>query len=136
MAQDKKPKMSEGETVKKLYEKERVKLEEMELWKISEKVRLCIIKTPIFKKLYDKITELPPSYDIDGLMALYQKALPNIEEAEKAKMEKWNKTSPEDKAKYQYQKMLVECLKEYLKENYQVSPIRDFKGELRFIDIN
>lgn len=132
MEQDEKSKRNKEEFVKKLYKEEREKLEKLELWKISEKERLYIIKTPIFEKLFEKIIELPSSYDIDGLRDWHRKTLPTIDEVKKAKKEKWDKASPEEKAEYEYQKMLVEHLEEYLKENYKVIPIKDFEGKLQF----
>lgn len=132
MKQDEKSKRNEEEIVKKLYKNEREKLEKLKLWEISEKEELYAIRKKILESLETEIASLPIWKDAEKLMAVYRKELPAINEVAKTKQELWDKATPKEKAEYEYQKMLVKQLEEYLKKEYKLIPVKDFERKLQF----
>lgn len=132
MERDEKSKRNEKEIVKKLYKEEREKLDKMPLRKIDEKEKLYSVKEKILKSVETRIKKLFVRGNVEKLVPLCQKELLMISEVTKTRQVLWDKTSSEEKAEYEYQKVLVEYLKECLEENYKVIPIKDFEGKLQF----
>lgn len=132
MERDGKSKRNEKEIVKRLYKEEREKLEKMELWKIEERVELYTVKAEILKSLQAKIASLPLDKDSGNIMRWYQEDLSMFPKVCQDRGEKFSKVSSDKKAEYEYQKVLVEHLAEYLKKNYELIPGKNIEGKLQF----